>query len=331
MPLSSNANQQSFETKKEQQVAQTDQTELVTQNERTQQLTDNQAGSSEIANAIDPTIRTGVTKSRTILAERENAEIISLNNSFAILQHKTNYILPITHVSNPSSRTNQDLTPTNVDKFEAKYQLSVKMPLYINNHNANGFYFGFTAISFWQVYNSDVSKPFRETNYEPEIFYSFQKDVEFAFGNLSEIQLGISHQSNGQSGLSSRSWNRVYSQFIVSNDDYFGALKIWARLPEDDKKSPNDSNGDDNPDIDDYLGNFELFLGTQINQYTIYGKIRNNLDFSDNKGSVELNLSYQFSDRYSLLLQYHNGYGDSLIDYNRYQQRFGIGIQLNFL
>ena len=59
--------------------------------------------------------------------------------------------------------------------------------------------------------------------------------------------------------------------------------------------------------------------------------LRNNLDFGDNRGSFQLELTYPISDRYEVLVQYFNGYGDSLIDYNRAQERIGIGFQLHFL
>jgi len=51
--------------------------------------------------------------------------------------------------------------------------------LYLHDEDSSGLYFGFTAMSFWQVYNDAVSKPFRETNYEPEVFYSWQKEIKF--------------------------------------------------------------------------------------------------------------------------------------------------------
>lgn len=290
-----------------------------------------EAKTAEIVQAIDETAHIDKIAPQNVLHEREVAEVKSINNAFSILQHKTNYILPITHVSNPSSPTNNDLNPKNVDNLEAAYQISVKMPLYTNRSNANGVFFAFTANSFWQVYNSEVSKPFRETNYEPEIFYSYHLNSKMLPDESSLLHLGVSHQSNGQSGYNSRSWNRIYVQSIISKGNYFGALKIWHRLAEDDKESPNDSNGDDNPDILDYMGNFELFFGTKINNYTLYAKVRNNLDFNDNKGGYELSFTYEISERYSLLFQYFNGYGDSLIDYNVHQKRYGLGIQLNFL
>ena len=63
----------------------------------------------------------------------------------------------------------------------------------------------------------------------------------------------------------------------------------------------------------------------------LLARLRNNVNFSTNRGSIEMNLTYPLSDRYELLLQYFNGYGDSLIDYDRSQERIGIGFQLMFL
>ena len=53
-----------------------------------------------------------------------------------------------------------------------------------------------------------------------------------------------------------------------------------------------------------------------------------NLEFANNRGSLELSVSYPVSPRYEVVLQYFNGYGDSLIDYDRRQNRIGLGFQL---
>jgi len=63
----------------------------------------------------------------------------------------------------------------------------------------------------------------------------------------------------------------------------------------------------------------------------IFTRLRNNLSGSNNRGSVQVNLTYPLTQRYDLLLQYFNGYGDSLIDYNSHQSRFSLGVQLRFL
>lgn len=74
------------------------------------------------------------------------------------------------------------------------------------------------------------------------------------------IRTGFSHQSNGKSGLLSRSWNRVYVDFLFERDNWYFSLKPWWRVPED-------NDNDDNPDIDEFLGNFEL--GGSINTNNI--------------------------------------------------------------
>ena len=137
--------------------------------------------------------------------------------------------------------------------------------------------------------------------------------------------------SNGQSGIRSRSWNRIFASIVFSDDDDIYYLKTWYRIPEDEKEDPTDPTGDDNPDIQDFYGRMEFGYGRKIGAFKMMALLRNNLDFSDNRGSIQLDLTYPISDRYDLLIQYFNGYGDSLIDYNRSQERIGIGFQLQFL
>jgi len=270
-------------------------------------------------------------ESESMLDQRTNADQSSNANPFSISQHKRNYLLPISHVSSPNTIGDNELTSENVDNLEAKFQVSMKIPLYLQEADLSGLYFGFTATSYWQVYNDEVSKPFRETNYEPEVFYQWQADVSVLGYRFNAIQVGFNHQSNGQSGLRSRSWNRITGTAMFSDEDSVYYVRSWIRVPEDEKVDANDPLGDDNPDIHDFYGRVELGYGAKFGPVDVLVKLRNNLKLSDNRGGVEFNLTYPINQRYDVLLQYFNGYGDSLIDYNRSQERIGLGIQLRFL
>lgn len=272
-----------------------------------------------------------VKKTSSILEEREDSDAQSLRNNFSISQHRLNYVLPISYASDPGVESERELNSDNVDRFEAKYQISVKVPIYLEEESASGLYMGFTAVSFWQVYNDEVSKPFRETNYEPELYYSWRDEISVLGFRFNQIQLGINHQSNGQSGSLSRSWNRLFGSIIFSDQSSVYYIKAWYRFKEDPKVSPDSASGDDNPDITHFLGHGEIGYGTKLGDFKILALLRNNLKTSENRGSIELNLSYPISQRYDLVLQYFNGYGDSLIDYNNHQQRIGLGVQLKFL
>lgn len=266
-----------------------------------------------------------------IIDYRMRSDLSAVKNPFAISQHHQNYLLPVTYVTNPNSLGNANLTPENVDNTEAKFQISVKTPLFLNDEKAGGMYFGFTLASFWQLYNDEVSKPFRETNYEPELFWQQNTDINVLGYTFNSIQAGFNHMSNGQSGDRSRSWNRLFASLLFSSKENLYYIKAWYRIPEDRKTSPNDASGDDNPDITDYYGRMEFGYGTRFGDLKVLALLRNNLSFSNNRGSIQLNVNYPLSNRYDLMLQYFNGYGDSLIDYNRSQERIGIGFSLKFL
>ncbi|MEW9798708.1 phospholipase A [Alteromonas sp. CYL-A6] len=287
--------------------------------------------SAQETDASDPVDTSTGQEQVSLVEERVNAEKTAVKNPFVITQYRQNYILPFTYVTNPNSLGNQDLTPTNVDNSEAKFQISVKTPLYTTDESASGLFFGFTLTSFWQLYNSEVSKPFRETNYEPEFFWQQNANIKLLGYTFNTLQVGFNHMSNGQSGERSRSWNRVFASILFSSEENLYYLKTWYRIPEDEKAFPSDPSGDDNPDINDYYGRLEFGYGTRFGDLKLLALMRNNLRFKGNRGSLQLNLSYPISERYEMLLQYFNGYGDSLIDYNRSQERIGLGFRLKFL
>lgn len=265
-----------------------------------------------------------------VLERRVQAELFALQNNFIIQQHHTNYILPFTMVDEMSASPLSPISDRKLQDHEAKFQISIKTPLYSNPENPlEGLYVAYTARSFWQIYNADVSRPFRETNYEPEVFYRWVPNWSWGDLNVIAVSAGLNHQSNGQINVLSRSWNRVMGRVTMQYDDYFALLTAWYRIPEDEKKSPDDSSGDDNPDITDYLGNFELTVGTRLDEVELSLMMRNNLSRSQNRGFLEATVAYPVSDRFDVMIQASKGYGDSLIDYNEEISRVSLGFRLS--
>ncbi|WP_213611308.1 phospholipase A [Pseudoalteromonas sp.] len=278
-------------------------------------------------------------KQLTAIDKRKAREKVSQQNRNVITPHKRNYILPLSYVSNPNARPFDYLQPLTdqsdgekIDNLEAKYQLSIKVPLFDDfSDKDQAIYFGFTLQSYWQVYNKDISSPFRETNYEPEIFWVNYLDKEHVlWGDEMAIALGISHQSNGRSQPNSRSWNRIYANFIWEKDGFVFTFKPWYRLPEDRKKDSLDARGDDNPDIYKYMGYFEFGGVYRYHDHEFSFMTRNNLN-SDNRGALQLDWSFPLWGRVRGYAQYFNGYGESLIDYNADIERIGVGILLTDL
>ena len=238
---------------------------------------------------------------------------------FVLTPHKPNYIMPYTYNFTP----NQAPYPESADKLEneeIKFQISIKFPIADKLFGESGsLYFAYTNLSLWQAYNTDDSSPFRETNHEPEIFLAVPNDWE-VFGFKNKINMiGIVHQSNGQTEALSRSWNRIYADFIFERGDFFFSFKPWLRL--------SDTGDDDNPDIEDFMGHAEFRAVYAKGKHTASIMLRNNFK-SDNKGAFELNYSYPMSRRAKWFFQIFDGYGETLIDYNARTQRIGIGVAL---
>ncbi|HLV77427.1 MAG TPA: phospholipase A [Marinobacter sp.] len=250
--------------------------------------------------------------------------------SFAggLVAHKPNYILPITWADHPNStpfspRTGVTGYDYHLENEEAKYQISFKVPLLTGMfEDDTTFWFGYTQKSFWQVYNQDESAPFRETNYEPELFFRHQLDWDIGPGTLSGITLGLNHQSNGQSDPRSRSWNRLKASAAYSYNRWLFMVEPWYRLPES-------RSDDDNPDIESYLGYANYRAVYKLSDDRTFSlNLLNNLR-SDNRTSLEFGYSFPIGDTLKGFVHYYNGYGESLIDYNERIERIGLGIMLN--
>jgi|GEM_PF-131663 phospholipase A1 len=271
------------------------------------------------------------TEDSDVIKKRLRLEYRASDNRFAILPHKPNYLLPVTFNNRPNQASLDAIGEgREVDNIEVKFQVSFKTPIWEEVFGENSaLFFAYTGQSYWQAYNSDVSSPFRETNHEPEVFASWATDWKVGGWQIPIFSTGVSHQSNGQSGLKSRSWNRLYARIAFEKDRWVVLFNPWWRIPEERKDDPLQPDGDDNPDIDDYMGYFELYSAYKWDEQNFGIMIRNNLR-SDNKGSVQLDWTFPLDDDGKLrgYVQYFNGYGESLIDYNRHVNRLGVGFVL---
>ena len=280
-------------------------------------------------------VETEADDSDSLVTDRIERERSVLSNRSALLAHKRNYILPLTYASHPNSDVydiDSEDFGIDLDEAEIQFQLSLKAPLAEGLFNKqDALFVGFTVRSFWQAYNDDISAPFRETNYEPEIFWLTPVNWNIFGSDASLFGLGLTHQSNGRSQLFSRSWNRVYANVIWEHKRFAHAFKVWWRVPEDDKEDPLDPDGDDNPDIEDYMGNFEFTTAYRKNDHEISVMLRNNLESDDNRGAIQLDWSFPLKQRFRGYVQFFNGYGESLIDYNAHIERIGVGILLSDL
>jgi phospholipase A1/A2 len=272
----------------------------------------------------------------SLVLQRVARERVVEGTRSVLVPHRRNYFLPVTYSRNPNVEPFRDAlgeiaVGEDLDRLEAKFQISLKFSLARNLFLVEDeIFFGFTAESYWQVYNADVSAPFRESNYEPEVFWVAPLSWRPLGTDAMLLALGYSHESNGRGGELSRGWDRLYANFIFEKDRFVFSLKPWWRIPEDEKSDPMDARGDDNPDITDYMGNFEFTALYRKNEQEIGLMLRNNLG-SPYRGAVRLDWTFPLWRGIRGYAQYFNGYGESLIDYNARIERLGIGILLTDL
>ncbi|MCX6051751.1 MAG: phospholipase A [Campylobacterales bacterium] len=253
-----------------------------------------------------------------------------LSGIFGLQAYKSNYLLPYGY----ATKVYKSYTPT--DRYmnaEAELQVSLKYNIANDLLGLNEAYFlSYTHNAFWQVYSD--SSPFRETNYNPEGFVVVPVSDTYTFLHIQSLKLALAHKSNGQGsnkdvvysnpadnlGNRSRSFNYVYSTLRLKHGALLTDYTYMARLPEK-------ADTDDNPDLMDYLGSSELrfsyFSGKHM--YSLMGRE----NFSTGLGAVEGTYSYPLLNSTYFYAKAFNGYGESLIDYNKEVTKFSLGFSFS--
>lgn len=196
-------------------------------------------------------------------------------------------------------------------------------------------FFAYTHKAFWQIYDHGNSRPFREHNYNPELFLEWEQ-----LWRIDDLRLGLmEHESNGEKLRyeadaapvnRSRTWNRTY---LYAQKSVFPSLKLGLKLwTVTDSDDPDEASFIvDNSDIQQYLGSGEVYIEFGRDPSFLSIMLRRGWQEETETiraaGRIPLNLLFRCEDKgIDLFAQVFVGYGDSLIDYNRRVTRFSAGV-----
>ncbi len=249
--------------------------------------------------------------------------------TFNIRGYKPVYVLPFFASSNQSTQphsSNSDDTATGnerLENIESKFQLSLKTKIWQGVFgDAGDLWLAYTQSSRWQVYNTAQSRPFRETNYEPELMLVFNTDYHVLGWDGRLLGIGLDHQSNGRSNQRSRGWNRIAANVGFERDGWTVMLRPWWRIPES-------RDTDDNPDISDYAGRGEMQIVREWHGQEFGLTLRDSFrGGSRQHGSARFSWSFPIAGNLRGYTELFKGYGESLVDYNHNATYLGLGVTL---
>ena len=200
---------------------------------------------------------------------------------------------------------------------DVKFQISfrhrlTKSILPFHSH----LFLAYSQKAIWNVF--EESLPFHDLNFNPGI--GVQNLVLHNGKLVGNATIMLEHESNGRDGEASRSWNKVTFGYAAVIDP---RLEVYAKtwIPIID--------GQQNKDILKYCGIFQT--GTQyisankrwVADLTLVKRKGWNLNFN-----TILNVGFRISKRRNqfLMMHFYDGYGENLLDYNKYHCRLRIGL-----
>lgn len=245
----------------------------------------------------------------TVEKEKLEADSIrrALDNGPYFTLYKDNYFIAGTTIGGKPTATNSDV----------KFQVSIAQRLTKSTLPFNTYlYLFYTQKCMWNVFEN--SMPMRDFNFNPGIGLAKHFFVKNRY--VGKVTLMIEHESNGRDGIESRSWNKVsLASNIFIDPNFMVHGKVWIPIID----------GQNNQDILYYSGIYQV--GTTFTTpnkrfgFALTMVKRKGWNFKYNT-IWEVNYRLFKDENQFLFLQYYNGYGENLLDYNQYHSRLRIGL-----
>lgn len=198
---------------------------------------------------------------------------------------------------------------------DVKFQLSISQRLTKSKLPFDSYLFiQYTQKAFWDVFRESL--PMRDLNFNPGIGLGHLIIRHNKY--IGKAYLMLEHESNGRDSIDSRSWNKItFSWALVLNDNWETQFKTWIPIID----------GENNKDILKYNGIFQF----AVNYRTCNKRLQIGALITQRKAwfgfNTQLELSYKFNKRENqfFFIQYYNGYGENLLEYNQYKNMLRVG------
>lgn len=172
----------------------------------------------------------------------------------------------------------------------------------------------FSQKTIWNVL--EESLPMYDLNFNPGIGIGHLIIHQNRY--IGKTFLMLEHESNGKDSLASRSWNKIsLGTYLMINKNFDVQAKFWIPIID----------GGNNKDILKYNGIGHI----GVNYKTENQRLQAGLLTTWRTNSFSFNTQWEFSYKLNskvnqfLFIQYYNGYGEHLLDYNKFKSVVRLG------
>ena len=219
--------------------------------------------------------------------------------------YKDNYFIGGTTIGSKPTNKNSDV----------KFQLSISQRLTKSKLPFDTYLFiTYTQKAFWNVFQESL--PMYDLNFNPGIGLSHL--VIHRNRLIGQVSLLIEHESNGKDSTASRSWNKVtFAVAITLSPNWEAQFKTWIPIVD----------GENNKDLLKYNRIFQVAANyrTDNRRFNCGVILTKRKTWTSFNTQVELSYKFNNNENQYFFLQYYNGYGENLLEYNKFKSMIRIG------
>ena len=198
---------------------------------------------------------------------------------------------------------------------DVKFQISVSQRLTKSKLPFDSYLFlQYTQKAFWNVFQASL--PMRDLNFNPGI--GLGRLIIRKNKYIGKAYVMVEHESNGRDSIENRSWNKLtLGAAVLLNKNWEVQFKGWIPVID----------GKENDDILKYNGIFQVAANyrTDNRRFNLGLILTKRLTWFSFNTQVELSYKFNNNENQYFFVQYYNGYGENLLEYNQFKSILRVG------
>ena len=198
---------------------------------------------------------------------------------------------------------------------DVKFQISVSQRLTKSKLPFDSYLFlQYTQKAFWNVFQASL--PMRDLNFNPGIGLGHLIIRKNKY--IGKAYAMVEHESNGRDSIENRSWNKLtLGAAVLLNKNWEVQFKGWIPVID----------GKENDDILKYNGIFQVAANyrTDNRRLNLGLILTKRLTWFSFNTQVELSYKFNNNENQYFFVQYYNGYGENLLEYNQFKSILRVG------